>query len=144
MAELSWQKIKGAFQRFFNKSKVHTEKTVQITQLNQRLRVLRNERGEGIKKLGEEVFVKWSEQEFSGSSLDELCEYIKDKEEQIALIEKEKEDIKDKFAQKIEEIDLVKDSEPVIMPNEEIKIQRPRDIEPETIDVSSPLDGKDG
>ncbi len=108
MENTGWDNFKGSVRNLFNKSKVRTEEALQITQLNQRLRTLRNEKDEGIKKLGEEAYAKWSQKELKAPALDEICEFIKDKESQIFAIEEEKEQVREVFAEKIKAVETQK------------------------------------
>lgn len=108
MDNTGWENFKGSVRNLFTKSKVRTEEALQITQLNQRLRTLRNEKDEGIKKLGEEAYAKWSQNELKAPALQEICDYIKDKELQILAIEKEKDQVREVFAEKIKAVETKK------------------------------------
>ncbi len=136
----NWESVKRTARRFFSKSKVRTEEALQITQLNQRLRTLRNERDEGIKKLGEEAYKYWKDGTLQLPALEELCLLVKGKEEEIQKTEYEKEEVRRTYAQKIEEFEEtekvkpeepVEEEEPITKEEESIIEKEPSEEEPE-------------
>jgi len=154
MANFSFEGVKTSAKKLFSKSKARTEEVLQITQLNQRLRAVRNEREEGIKKLGEEAYAKWLSQEFTSNTLDELCEYIQEKEKQIEEIEQEKLTVRENSAQKIREADSLtnevkadKDLEAPIevaeVVPEDLRGENSEQEEAQTIVISEPVTEKE-
>lgn len=103
--ELKWDGIKEKVGQVFSKSKMRTEEALQITQLNQKLRSLRNEREEGIRKIGEKTFSLWKEGEKDLGPLEEICLMVEKKETEIARTEQEKEKVRQAFSEKIREVE---------------------------------------
>ncbi len=139
MDNTGWDNFKGSVRNLFTKSKVRTEEALQITQLNQRLRTLRNEKDEGIKKLGEEAYAKWSQNELKVPALDEICEFIKDKEAQIFAIEKEKAQVREVFAEKIKAVETKK-TEAAKSKTKKTEVSKVRDSEEPAKEVETETD----
>jgi len=103
MAE--WNNFKSSLRRIFSKSKVKTGKTIQITQLNQKLRTLENLRSEQVIELGKGVYKTWKAKSVSIEHLKSTCEEIEKLEKEMLRIEKAKESIIDKSEKEMEKID---------------------------------------
>ena len=103
---IQWNELRDYLGRFFSKSKVRTEEALQIAQLNQKLRSLRNEKEDTIKKLGEETFRRWKYDNVEVNELEELLEQIKEKEEEVERVEEEKEHVRQLFSEKIREMEI--------------------------------------
>jgi len=138
--ETKWEGMKKKVGQLFNKSKMKTEEALQITQLNQKLRSLRSEREEGIRKIGEKAFSLWKEGEKDFGLLDELFLMVEKKETEIARTEQEKEKVRLAFSEKIREVEEKEAVSPEESPEEETdqekkkeeKVPEQKETEPET------------
>lgn len=122
--ETKMERMKKKVGQLFSKSKMRTEEALQITQLNQKLRSLRSEREEGVRKIGEKAFSHWKEGEKDFGLLEELFLMVDKKEIEIARTEQEKEKVRLAFSEKIREVEEEKAT-----PEEEIEEEKEEEKE---------------